>query len=351
MDMTLGELAESLGGRLSDETTGGRRVTGIRSLVRAAAEHVSFYKGDKRYLDQVKATQAGAIICDAPPEGATRPLIIVDDAAMTVSFLLAAERDLQDPPAPPGIHGDAFVDPEAKLGDGVSVGPFAVIEAGAKIGARSRIMAHAFVGRNAVLGEECVLHPGACVLHSCQLGARVILWPYAVVGRDGFGFLQRDGNHLRIPQVGGVSIGDDVEIGCWSSVDRGAVDPTVVEQGVKIDSHCHVAHNCFVGEHALLIGYARMGGSAHIGKRAIMAQDARVGEHRTVGDGAILATSAGVMYKDVPPGETYHGTPAVPVRHATRIDACLNKLPDLVAEVRDLKKRLAKLEGERGGSG
>ena len=346
MDLTLGELAESIGGRLTDERAAGRRVKRIRSLAAAGPEDVAFYKGDPRYLAQARETKAAGVIADGPLEGVTCPLILVEDTGMTVSFLLGAERDLQNPPPPAGVHATAVVDPQAQLGADVTVGPHAVIEAHARIGARSRIGANAFVGRGAVLGEECLLHPGAFVLHSCRLGARVVLWPGAVVGRDGFGFLQRDGRHLRIPQVGGVEIGDDVEIGCWSSVDRGAVDPTVVGEGAKIDSHCHVAHNCKVGAHAILVGYARLAGSATIGRNAILAQDSKVGERRTVGDGAVVASEASVRYVDVLPGQTVLGNPARPFTHQKRIDVLTDKLPDLFSEMRDLRKRLARLEGK-----
>ncbi len=352
MNFTLGELASSIAGTLTDERGSDRPIRAIRSLVAATEDDVSFFKGDPRYLPQARATRAAAIITDVPLEGVERPLILVSDAALAVSFLLAAARDLENPPPLAGVHPLASVDATAVLGEGVSVAPFAVIEANARIGARARIGAHAFVGRGTVLGEESILHPGACILHNCTIGARAVLWPYAVVGRDGFGFLQRDGKHLRIPQVGGVSIGDDVEIGAWSSVDRGAVDPTVIEEGVKIDSHCHVAHNCFVGEHALLIGYARMGGSAHIGKRAILAEDAAVGERRSLGDGAVLAGGSRALYRDVPAGETHLGHPSRPFTRQKRIDVAVDRLPDLLAEVRELRKKVARLEGsKRPGDG
>ncbi|MEZ0231149.1 MAG: UDP-3-O-(3-hydroxymyristoyl)glucosamine N-acyltransferase [Planctomycetota bacterium] len=344
MDLTLGELAESIGGRLTDESVATSRVKAIRSLGAATADDVSFYKGDPKYLAQTKDTRAAAIIVDTVLEGVTRPLIVVDDAAMSVSFLLAATQDLQNPPPPPGIHPTAVVDPTATLGADVTVGPFAVIEANARIGARSRIGAHCFVGRGTTLGEECLLHPGACVLHSCELGARVVLWSYAVVGRDGYGFLQRDGKHHRIPQVGGVRIGDEVEIGCWSSVDRGSVDPTVIEQGVKIDSQVHVAHNCFVGEYALLIGRSAMAGSAKLGKRGIIAQGGGIGNGRSAGDGAVIASFSQALYEDVEPGATVLGTPPRPFTRAKRIMASWDRLPELLGEVRDLRKRLAKLE-------
>lgn len=344
LGLTIGELASAIGGRLTDESIAAKRAAAFRSLVVAGPDDVSFYRGDPKYLAQVKATRAATVVCDSEIAGAPCPLIVVADAALAVSFLLQAESDLQDPPPVPGIHPHAIVDPSAEIGEGVVIGPCAVIEAGARIGARSRIGASVFVGHGAILGEECVLHPGACVLHNCKLGSRCVLWPYAVVGRDGFGFLQRNGMHLRIPQVGGVSIGDDVELGCWSSVDRGAVDPTIVEAGVKVDSHCHIAHNCKVGEFAILTGYSRLGGSATIGKRAIIAQDGAVGVGRKVGDGGIVGSGGAVLYRDVAPGETVLGCPSRPAMRQKRIEAASNELPELLVEVRRLRKRVEELE-------
>ncbi len=344
MDATLGEIAMTLGGQLSDPTASERRVRAIRSLASAGPEDLSFFR-DPKYLAAAKASKAAAIICDVAFEGAPCPLVVVEDAGLASSYLLSIERDVQSPPPPAGVHPAAVVDPTAQLGENVSVAPLAVIEAGARIGAGSRIGAHAFVGRNAILGDECTLHPGSMVLHSAVVGARCTLWPYAVIGRDGFGFLQREGKHHRVPQVGGVIVGDDVELGAWSSIDRGAIDPTIVGSGTKIDSHCHVAHNCKLGENVILVGYARMGGSAVIGNNAILAQDGAVGERRTVGDGGIVASGAKVLYEDVKPGEIVLGCPSRPALLQKRIEVLWARLPELFNDVRDLKKKLAKLAG------
>jgi UDP-3-O-[3-hydroxymyristoyl] glucosamine N-acyltransferase len=339
MELTLGEVVASIGGQLTDLAIEGKSVRAIRSLALADDTDLSFYRGDPRYLPQVRATRALAIVTDGPIEGATRPLVIVEDTGLAVSFLLAAVRDLQNPPVP-GVHPRASVDPLAELGPDVTVGPGAVVEAHAKIGARSRIGAQTFVGRGTVLGEDCVLHPGAMVLHSCILGARVVVWPNAVIGRDGFGFLQRDGRHVRIPQVGGVIIGDDVEVGSFTSIDRGAVDPTIVEQGVKIDSHCHIAHNCKIGENAMLIGATRMGGSVTIGKGAICGSGSGINERLTIGDGAMLGATTKVLIEDVPAGAVMWGTPARPIGLEKRIQVLLTRLPEMHKELRDLRKRV-----------
>ena len=149
---------------------------------------------------------------------------------------------------------------------------------------------------------------------------------------------------MRIPQVGGVVIGDDVEVGTFSTVDRGSVDPTSIDSGVKIDAHCHIAHNCRIGENAMLIGYARMGGSARVGKGAVLAQESAVGEHRTLGDGAIAASGARLLYEDVAPGKVVLGFPARPLTTQKRIDILTGRLPEMHKELRDLRKRLEQIE-------
>jgi len=346
MQVTLGALAQLTGGRLTDPAVADRPITGFRPLRTAGPEDLSFFRGEAKFLKAAQATQAGGIMCAEPPEGAAAPCLVVADVELAMIELAGAERARQCPPPTPGdVHPTASVDPEATLGEGVSVGPFAVVEAGARVGAGSAIRAHAFVGRGAVLGAGCVLHPGAVFMDSCRAGDRLVMWPFAVVGRDGFGFAQREQRHVRIPQIGGVVLGDDVEVGPMSTVDRGTLDPTLVEDMVKIDAHCHVAHNCRIGAGALLVGYARMAGSVDIGRGAILAQDVGVGEGRKVGDRAILGSAAGVQYSDVPAGATYLGLPARPAMQQKRIEAGVARLPELLKDVRRLRKRVDALEG------
>jgi UDP-3-O-[3-hydroxymyristoyl] glucosamine N-acyltransferase len=344
MDTTLGELAASIGGELTDATLAGSAVKGIRSLSTAGPDEVSFFKGDPRYLDDVRATRALAVVADTRIEGVERPLILVEDAGVAVSFLLAVVRDLQNPPPAAGVHPRATVDPSVTLGDAVSVGPGAVIEAGVRIGARSRVLANAFIGRGTVVGEDCIIHPGANVLHNCTLGSRVIIWSGAVVGRDGFGFIQRDGRHLRVPQIGGVVLGDDVEVGAYSTVDRGALDPTVLGDGVKLDAHCHVAHNCTLGANTMLIGAAHLAGGVVLGKNVILGPEAAVNERGTIGDGGVLAAGAKLQVGHVPAGGVYWGDPARPITLEKRIQVVIGKLPEVVKEIRELRKKVAALE-------
>jgi UDP-3-O-[3-hydroxymyristoyl] glucosamine N-acyltransferase len=169
----------------------------------------------------------------------------------------------------------------------------------------------------------------------------VVIHSGAVIGKDGFGFAQRDdGRHQRIPQVGGVVIGDDVEVGALSTVARGAIEDTVVGDGSKIDDHCHVAHGCRLGRNVLLIGYARIGGSVEIGDNAYLLQDTAVSVGRKVGERAILGSGARVLNRDVGPGERVAGHPARPLTLTKRIDICLRELPDYRRRLRRLEERV-----------
>lgn len=339
----LGALAELLGGRLTDPAKAGEIISGVSSLDAAGPGQLAFlWKED--YAEAAKRSEAAAIVCREPLPGARAPQVLVDDPQAAMLTLLGQVHALRHPPQAPGVHPDASVAEGVHLGEDCSVGAGAVVERGARIGARSQIKGLAYVGRGVVVGEDCTIHPGAVLLDHVRLGDRVVIWSGAVVGRDGFGFVQdAENRHTRIPQVGGVVIEDDVEVGPLTTVDRGALEDTVLRRGVKIDAHCHVAHNCEIGENALLVGYARMGGSVRIGKNAYLLQDAGVSSGRSVGEGAILGTCCHALHKDVPAGATMGGCPARPAMQHRRIEVSLARLPEMRKQLHRLEKELAAL--------
>lgn len=344
--ITLGALAHLLGGKLSDPAKAGVVVRGFRALDQAGPGDLAFL-WDRKYTEQARATKAACVVSKEPIERAGgAPTIVVADPQAAMLTLLGQVHARRHPPEPPGIHPNAYVHPEAKLGEGVSVGPCAVVEAGARIGARTRIRGGAFVGLGVTIGDDCVLHPNATVLDHCTLGNRVVVWTGAVVGKDGFGYVQKDGRHLRIPQIGGVRLEDDVEVGALSTVARGALEDTIVRRGAKIDDHCHVAHNCDIGEDVMLVGYARMGGSVKIGKGAWVLQDAALSQGRSMAPGAVLGSGAKARYDDVGPGEMVLGDPARGHILTKRIEGSLPKLPGMRRRLRSLEKRVAKLDGQ-----
>lgn len=344
MDMELAGLARELGGRLTDPSRGAVRVSGVGSLESAGPGEIAFLWADS-YAVAASASDAEAIVCREAIDGKT--CILVDDPEAAMLLLLGQVYAKRHPAPSAGVHPAACVSPEARLGQGVSVGPGAVIQDGAVLGARTSIRAGAFVGRSVTIGEDAVIHPNATILDHCRLGDRVTIWSGAVIGKDGFGFRQREGRHVRVPQIGTVVLEDDVEIGALSTVARGAIDDTIVRRGVIVDDHCHVAHGCEIGEFSVLVGRTAMGGSVKVGKRCFLLQDAGVSTGRTVGDGAVVGTSARVLYADVPPGQLVQ-RPGIthPGTLAKRIEAMLPRLPAMRLRLQALERRV---EGLLGG--
>jgi UDP-3-O-[3-hydroxymyristoyl] glucosamine N-acyltransferase len=225
------------------------------------------------------------------------------------------------------------------VAEGVSIGPFAVIEAGARIGAGSRIGAHAYVGKGAAVGQGCVLHPQSTLYAGVVLGDRCIIHSGARIGKEGFGFVWIDGGHRKLPQVGGCVLGNDVEVGCNTTIDRGSIGDTVVGDGTKIDNLVQLGHNDRIGRHVILVSQVGISGSTTVGDGAVLAGQVGVGGHLSIGAGAKIGGQAGVI-GDVPAGETYSGYPARPHREAMRSSGLVARLGDLFRRVRAIERRL-----------
>ncbi|MET4698589.1 UDP-3-O-[3-hydroxymyristoyl] glucosamine N-acyltransferase [Constrictibacter sp. MBR-5] len=259
-----------------------------------------------------------------PPAGALAGWIVVPRPRLALSVLL--ELFARPPHAPPGVHPTAAVDPAARLGDGVSIGPFAYVGPNAEVGAGSRIMAHVSIGADARIGTDCLLYPGVRVGERVVVGDRVILHHNVSLGADGFSFVSAEpagyeiarGDTVdtpmrdirRIGSIGTVVIGDDVEIGANSAVDRANIGATVIGRGTKIDNQVQVGHNARIGEDCLISGQAGISGSVRIGNRVVIAGQAGIADHVTIGDDAVVGGSSGVG-RDVPAGRIVMGTPAV----------------------------------------
>ena len=342
--MTAQQIAEIAGGRL--QGAGDATVAGVRPLEDAGPSDLAFL-AKKELVEKAGTSRAAVLLTAWQVAGFAGAQVICKDPELALTHVLAALRAAQFP-CPTGISTSAVISPRARLGQNVSVGAWSVIEDGAELGDGVVVYPLAYVGRNVHIGTRTVIHPHVTIGDGTRIGADCIVHPGAVIGDDGFGFIQREGRSIKREQVGGVCIGDNVEIGGLTSIDRGMIQDTVVENGVKIDKHCHVAHNCRIGEHSILAGYARMGGSVTIGRGAVMAAGSGIVDHKTIGDGAVLAAGTGSI-SDVKPGETVMGYPARPLREQLRINALEGKLPDmhrrlmeLEKEVEALKKRLEK---------
>jgi UDP-3-O-[3-hydroxymyristoyl] glucosamine N-acyltransferase len=341
---TLGELARALGADLEGDPA--RVVRGVAPLDAAGPDDVSFLT-NPRYRAQAEGTRAAAILVSPATDGLRPALLRVP--APQVALIALLELFFPAPPVVPGVHPTALVDPDARIAASASVGPFAVIEAQAEVGARSRIGALAFIGARARLGEDVVVHPRAVVAARVDLGHRVIVHAGAVLGSDGFGFALDEGRHRRIPQVGTVRVEDDVEIGANATVARAAFGETVIARGAKIDNLVQVAHNCRVGEHAILAAQVGIAGSSRIGSYAMLGGQVGVADHVTLADGTVLFAQAGVGGNLGDTGGIWGGSPCRPVAEWRRIQAAERRLPELLKRVRALEERVRELEGRHGG--
>ncbi len=337
MEMRLEALADLLGGVLTDPGRGDDRVSGVRSLTQAGPDELAFY-WDSAFSNDAASSRALCVVSSEPVPGRTC-LVVEDPQRAMLKFLDYVHAEL-NPEPPSGIDATAVVDPTAELGEGVSVGPLAVVAAGARIGAGSSIRAQAYVGRGAVLGGRCVIHPGAKLLDRVVLGDRVVVWSGAVIGKDGFGFVPRSGDrrdlslgHRRIPQIGTVVLGDDVEVGALTTIDRGSLGDTVVEAGTIIDSQVHVGHNCRIGARSVLVGRTALGGSVEVGPEVYMLQASAAGQGRKIGERAVVGSATGVMYRDVEAGSRVEGWPARPAMRERRLQVILERLIDEYPEL------------------
>jgi UDP-3-O-[3-hydroxymyristoyl] glucosamine N-acyltransferase len=264
---------------------------------------------------------------------------ILEVSAPKFAFAKAAQWLLQESAPAAAIHPTAIVAPDAKVGAGVHIGPYVVIEEGAEIGAGTVIGAFCFLGRGSRLGENCRLHPRVTLYAGARLGRRVEIHSGAVIGSDGFGYVFGEGRHWKFPQIGAVEIGDDVEIGSNTTIDRGSLDATVIGNGVKIDNLVQIAHNVRIGEHSILAAQTGVSGSCTIGARVIVGGQVGIGDHCKIEDGAIIGSQAGIPTgKTIRGGRTVWGTPARPLEKFKEQYARFARLPELAERVRRLEE-------------
>jgi len=338
---TLGQLAEALGATLEGDPA--LAVRGVAPLESAGPDEVSFLL-TARYRRLAETTRAAAVV--APAEATALPGAVLRVASPQAALITLLRLFHPEPPHVPGVHPLAFVAEGARVDPSAAVGPFVVVETGARVGRRTRIGALAFLGAGAGVGDDVLLYPRVVIRDGVQVGNRVVIHPGAVIGADGFGYAFDGTAHRKIPQVGGVRIEDDVEIGANSTVDRGTLGDTVIRRGSKVDNLVQVGHNCDIGEDVILVAQVGISGSCRIGRRAVLAGQVGIADHVTVGDGAILTAQSGVP-SDVPAGEVWGGTPSRPSAETRRIWAAERMLPDLVRRLRGLEKRIAELERGR----
>ncbi|MDE2039064.1 MAG: UDP-3-O-(3-hydroxymyristoyl)glucosamine N-acyltransferase [Elusimicrobia bacterium] len=340
VNKTAGELAALVGGKLlGDPAFPVRRVAGLSE---AGPEDISFL-GNSKYAQAAARSKAGCLLLPlsaAEAPALCRNRILVEDPQFAFSQVLVLVES-QRRRAPARLDERSAIHPLAKLGPGVSVGPFAVVEKDAGIGEGTEIGAQVYIGENVRVGRFCKLHPGVVVRENCVIGDRVILQPGVVIGGDGYGFStdKKTGRHRKIPQLGNVVLGDDVEVQANTTIDRATVGSTIIGPGTKVDNLVQIAHNVQTGRDCLFVSQSGIAGSSTLGDRVILAGQAGLAGHLKIGAGAIVMAQSGVM-SDTPDGQAVFGSPARPHREAFKLQALYGRLPELFEAVKQLKLKL-----------
>ncbi len=358
MAFTLEELVRRFGGEVVGDAA--QRVGSLAPLDQAGPQQLAFLANPK-YLAQVDSTRAGAVLVSAADldklasrEG--RSFIVTPNPYAYFARVAQAFIDLAAPKAVAGVHASASVDASAKVAASAVIGPNVTVEAGAVIGENVRLDANVFIGRGTQIGADSHLYPGVVVYHGCRLGERAIVHAGAVIGSDGFGFAPdftgdgdaRTGSWVKIPQVGGVSIGPDVEIGANTTIDRGAMADTVIEECVKIDNLVQIGHNCKIGAYTVIAGCAGIAGSTTIGRHCMIGGAVGIAGHVTLADYVIVTAKSGVSKSLTKPGMYTSAFPAVDHADWNRSAALMRNLDKLRDRIKALEATLG--EKEKGGA-
>ena len=331
---TVQEIADLVGGRVHGDGT--LEIGTVGSLERATRGALAYAEG--KHLAKVAVTEASCVLIPEvePPD---RTVIVVDRPR--VAFARAAQWLLSPRLPARGVHETALVAPDATLGANVSIGAWTIVEAGAEIGSGTVIFPGGYVGPGATVGAGCILYPRVVLYPGTTVGDRVILHAGVVIGSDGFGFVFDGERQIKVPQVGCAQVGDDVEIGANACIDRGALDETIIADGVKIDNLCHLGHNVRVGSHSVISAQTGIAGSSRVGREAIIGGQVGIADYCRIDDHGVVGAQCGIpSRKRVPAGQPFWGTPARPLKDIKKQQGYLHRLPRMAAEVASLRAEL-----------
>jgi UDP-3-O-[3-hydroxymyristoyl] glucosamine N-acyltransferase len=327
MPQSLQSLAEMVSARLVGD--GALEVSGVASIARAQQGELVFVESEKHLADAL-ASKASAIIAGEFATGAhaSKPLLIAKHPRL--AFATAASFLHARPEYPPAIHPTAIIHRSAKVSVSASIDAYAVIESNAVVGDRTYISAGCYIGAGAIIGDDCEIYPRVVIYPGTTIGRRVIIHAGAVLGSDGFGFVRDEtyGRHIKFPQIGRLIIGDYVEIGANCTIDRGALDETVIGAGTKLDNLVHIGHNCSVGANSVIAAQTGLSGSVSVGDDCMLGGQVGIGDHANLDDGTILGGQAGILpHKNVrAKGVVLWGTPARPIKQYLKELAVLSRL-------------------------
>lgn len=342
----LGQLAEFLGATLRGDPE--QQITGLATLQEAGPAQLSFL-ANPQYRKYLAGSQAAALLLkEADAEGFVGNALVVPDPYLAYARL----SHLFDPKpkAPAGIHPSAVIAADAVVDPTASIGPFVVIEAGARIGAQVTLGAHCVIGARSEIGEGGWLAPRVTLYHDVRIGKRVVIQSGAVLGGEGFGFANEKGIWQKIAQIGGVTIGDDVEIGVNTAIDRGALADTVIGNGVKLDNQIQIAHNVQVGDHTAMAACVGISGSTKIGKHCMLAGGVGLVGHIDICDNVFLTGMTMVTHSITEPGAYSSGTAMQPAAEWRKSAARIRQLDDIARRLKQLEKRVGEVTPDGNAS-
>jgi UDP-3-O-[3-hydroxymyristoyl] glucosamine N-acyltransferase len=342
--LKLSEIAARLGLELKGPD---REVTGINTLEDAGPGEVSFLANPK-YVHLLAGTRAAAVVCDPGHADAVDSALVADNPYLAMARVATLFVEPQG--CFTGHSQQAYIHPEAEVDDSAVVHPFVFVGARSRVDAGSRLFPGVYVGEDCVVGRDCILFPNSSLLRRCRLGDRVTLHAGVVVGGDGFGYAPSPEGLFKVPQMGGVVIGNDVEVGASTTIDRGSLGQTVIGDGVKIDNLVQIAHNVHIGDHSVIVAQVGIAGSTSVGRGVMIGgQSAAVG-HIHIGDGCKIAARSAVT-TDLEPGSNVSGAPAQEHRKNMRVLMSQNRVPDLVRKVRALEAEIASIKASLDDKG
>ncbi len=336
MSLSLADIVNQLGGELIGD--GRVAIRQVATLEKALPDTIAFL-ANERYIRQLQATKAGAVIVG---EQLRNSLDLPHIVAANPYAYFARVSAMFNPPSETVAdrHPSAVIHPGAVLGESVCVEPNVVIEDGARIGSGSRIGAGTYIGIGSVIGDRSTLHANVVIYHGCRLGKQAIVHAGAVIGADGFGIAMDQDRWIKVPQIGGVSIGDDVEIGANTTIDRGAIEDTIIEDGVKLDNQIQIGHNVHIGAHTAIAACVGIAGSSRVGRYCRIGGASGIAGHLNITDNVEISAHT-LVTKSITEAGTYTGAyPFERNRDWRRNAASLRSLGDLTARVRALEKEL-----------
>ncbi len=332
--MKLKELAEKVGGRVSGDPEA--EINGVSGIDEATEGDITFFY-DKRMMGALEKTKASTVILKEEVDGLKKNMLVVDNPQLVFAKVL--EVFYEKPYEATGVSDKAVIGENVSIGDDVSIYPSAYIGSNVMLGARVTVSPGAYIGDEVQIGDDSYIHPNVTVRENVKIGSNVTVHSGTVIGSDGFGYVFDSGEHYKIPQVGGVIIEDDVEIGANVIIDRSTVGNTVIGAGTKIDNLVQIAHNVKIGKKCIIVAQVGISGSVEIGNGAVLAGQVGVSDHVKIGSGAMVGAGSGVV-KDIPDNHAHSGSPAIPHRTWLRAQNIFSKLPEYIRRLQEIERKI-----------